>query len=590
MRTAKTTGRTGEEGAVLLIVAIALVTLLAIAALVIDLGAVRSNRAASLVAADAASTAGALDAAEGDGRAGCETALDYLELNLSGVGTLSGASCLGFPTSCDASTPSTTTTGTSGDWTVTLTYPVPDAAALLDPSAIGASGQAISTDDGDPCERFGVSITSNHEHLFASIIGAASQDTTVSSVAKTFIPPSEDFALNLLILERYDCDTITAAGSGGGLGGIVVDAVLNTDTGELDPGYIAIDSDASGVCGGDGVLDVDGSNAYIRADGPTGCDTETGTHVGPGGLTVGEGCGALRLLAPGTPGCNYPACTSSGTVSPDPSAGRERITRAPVDHRFNCKAAYPMPVGWEIDPCTDAPAPHIDNLVAAYGGTGTPTGFTSWTGAGYPCSIEGGPGTEIIAPAGNWHIDCDPFEVKRTVVFPAGDVIFDGDVVVEASGVLALNSKPAGGYPYSPDSDAAIAYMRNGNLIKAGEGSVFLYNTMMYYSASSGIAMSGGTGALTWTGPQSGNFEALSMWSESPAVHQLAGQAALDLEGVFFAPWARVVYRGNGSQEQVAAQFVSRTLSSEGQGLLVVRPNFDRAVLFPADPDTQLIR
>ena len=38
--------------------------------------------------------AGALDAAEGDGRAGCETALDYLELNLPGVGALSGASCL----------------------------------------------------------------------------------------------------------------------------------------------------------------------------------------------------------------------------------------------------------------------------------------------------------------------------------------------------------------------------------------------------------------------------------------------------------------------------------------------------------------
>ena len=407
MRHLRTGDRAGQEGAVLLIVSIAMVTLLAIAALVLDLGAVRSNRAASRVAADAASTAGALDAAEGDGRAGCETALDYLELNLAGVTTISGASCLGFPTTCDPTTPSVSTTGSSGNWTVTLTYPVPDAEAVLDPSAIGAGSQAISADDGNQCERFGVSITSNHQHLFASVIGASSQDTTVSSVARTYIPPAEDFALNLLILERYDCDAISAAGSGGGSGGIVVDAVLNTDTGELDPGFIAIDSDGSGVCGGDGVLDVDGGNAYIRADGPTGCPTETGTHVGAGGLTVGEGCGALRLLAPGVPGCNYPACTSSGTVVPDPTRGRERVTRAPVDHRFNCKPTYPFPVGWEIEPCADAPAPYIDNLVAAYGGAGTPVGFSSWTGAGYPCTIDGSPGTEIIAPAGNWHVDCD---------------------------------------------------------------------------------------------------------------------------------------------------------------------------------------
>lgn len=62
------------------------------------------------------------------------------------------------------------------------------------------------------------------------------------------------------------------------------------------------------------------------------------------------------------------------------------------------------------------------------------------------------------------------------------------------------------------------------------------------------------------------------------------------MEGAFFAPWARIIYSGNGAQQQVAAQFISRTLISAGQGLLVVRPNFDRAVLFPADPNTQLIR
>ena len=126
-----------ESGAVLLTVSLGLVAILAIAALVLDLGAVRSNRAASSLAADAAG---------GNGLAGCETALSYLELNLPGVTTLTGASCLSFPTSCDDTTPVSTTTGTAGDWVATITYPVPDGNPLLDPSAIGASTQAIVAD------------------------------------------------------------------------------------------------------------------------------------------------------------------------------------------------------------------------------------------------------------------------------------------------------------------------------------------------------------------------------------------------------------------------------------------------------------
>lgn len=583
--------RSDQTGAVLLTVSLTMVALLAVAALVLDLGSVRSNRASSSIAADAAATAGAMEVAQGDGRAGCEVAMDYLELNLPGVTTLAGANCLSFPTTCDDTTAVASTTGTSGSWIATVSYPVPDGSLLLDPSAIGAGGQIISPDDGTQCDRFAVSITSTHQHLFASVVGATSQSTNVAAVARADTDFGEDFALNLLVLERYECDAITAAGSGGGDGGILVDPVLNPVTGLLDPGFIAVDSDGSLGCGSDGVLDVDGGNAFIRADGPAGCPSEAGTHIGAGGLLVGEGCGTLRLLAPGTPGCNFPACTSSGTVAPEPASLRGRITRAPVDHRFNCKAAYSLPVGWEIDPCVDPPAPHIDNLVAAYGSAGTtPSGFNRWTAAGNLCTIEGGPGTTVIVPAGDWHIDCDPFTIKRNVYFQGGDIVFDGDVVIESSGVLAINSNLAGGPPFSPASSAAIAYFRDGTISKAGSGSLLMHRTMAYFSATSRVTMQGGAGDVIWTAPTSGNFDDLAMWSESAATNDLAGQANLDLEGVFFAPWAQIMYRGNGIQQQVEAQFISRTLSTEGQGLLVVRPSFDRAVLFPASPQTRLIR
>ena len=71
--------------------------------------------------------------------------------------------------------------------------------------------------------------------------------------------------------------------------------------------------------------------------------------------------------------------------------------------------------------------------------------------------------------------------------------------------------------------------------------------------------------------------------------HNLAGQAYLDLEGVFFTPLATVEYSGNGVQHQIEAQFVTRKLRVRGQGVLIVRPSYESAVLIPADI-VQLIR
>lgn len=572
----------------LLIVAISLSVILAIAGLVLDLGAIRSNRAASRIATDAAATAGALTLAEENGRAACETALSYLELNLPGVTALSGAACGSFPLTCDDSTPPATTTGTSGRWTATVTYPVPDDNSMIQPSAIGAGTQAVSADDLARCDRIGISVTSNHQHLFATVIGAEAHATEVSAVAVASPGSAQGLALNLLVLERYDCNAISASGGGAGNSGVLVDSVLNPATGELEAGIIAVDSDGSSGCSS-GVIDVNGANASIRADGPEGCPDQAGSHVGPGGLIVGEGCGEIRLLAPGTPGCNHPACTSSGTVAPSPTSLDHRITRAPVDHRYNCKASYPFPSGWEIDPCRDAAAPYIDDLISLYGG-GTPAGFSTWTGAGYGCNISGAPGTTIVVPSGNWRVDCNKLNVNATIIFQDGDVIFDGDVSLGSNGVLAVNTDDSGGFPYSPASTAAVMYMRDGEISKAGEASLLLHNTFVYVSGTSGVGMQGGSGTVIWTAPTTGNQEDLALWSDSADTHGFAGQAGIDLEGVFFAPWAQISYTGNGAQNQVEAQFIARSLSTSGQGWLVVRPTYDRAVLIPPPPESMLIR
>jgi hypothetical protein len=559
--------------------------LMAIAAFVIDLGVIRMHRSEAQAVVDAASAAGSLEVGEGNGQSACVNALGYVELNLGAE--FDGVDCTTMSSTCNAATPAASSADTTGDWTLTLTYPVPDGHALMDSSAIGATPQLVDYRDGFLCERIGVTLQRTQTTLFGGVIGQKVTETSVHAVAVTRPSTDADTAVNLVILERYDCDAIVAEGSGGGTGGIWVDVVVLPD-GTISPGYITVDSDGTGSgCGGDGVIDVDGGNSQIRADGPSGCPQQIGTHPGPIGTTTGEGCGIIQVLAPGTPGCNPPACTNSGTVLPDPADLHRRVTRAPIDHRYNCKGSYSMPAGWEIRPCPDTPDPHIDDLVSDVGGPGAPADYTTWTSLGHPCTIEGPPETTATAD-GDIYVDCPTFTVRRNANLTGGNVVFQGDVVIEGQGALTINGTVAD--PLTADLDAVEVVIRNGSVQKAGQATFAAHNAMVHLSPTSQLTMAGGAnGTLIWTSPNTGDFAHLALWSDSPTQHHLAGQAYLDLEGVFFTPIATVVYSGNGVQHQIEAQFVTRKLKVQGQGVLIVRPSYDSAVLIPADI-VQLIR
>ncbi|NND04670.1 MAG: hypothetical protein HKN91_17990 [Acidimicrobiia bacterium] len=195
-----------------------------------------------------------------------------------------------------------------------------------------------------------------------------------------------------------------------------------------------------------------------------------------------------------------------------------------------------------------------------------------------------------MVPPGNWFIDCSTFRVRDFVVFTGGDIVVDGNVTVNASAALVTNANNVGAFPFTAATDATVMYMRDGRISKAGQGGLVWHQTMLYLSSTSDIKMTGGAGEVIWSGAVSGDFEDLALWAETTQDIDLAGSSGLDLEGVFFAPWATIGYQGSGSQVQVAAQFISRGLSVGGNGILVVRPDFDRAVLFPFDPQSQLIR
>ncbi len=189
--------------------------------------------------------------------------------------------------------------------------------------------------------------------------------------------------------------------------------------------------------------------------------------------------------------------------------------------------------------------------------------------------------------SGNTYVDCDPLTVRRNVHFRNGNVVFAGDVIIESVGVLTVNGTSSD--PSIADADEAIAFFRGGTLRKAGDASLVMHNTTAYFGSTVAMTMQGGGGSLIWTSPEVGDFEFLALWSESPIIHELAGQAFLDMRGIFFTPNATVKYRGTGVQHQIEAQFVARKLKVQGEGVLKVSPSLDAAVLIPLDV-IQLIR
>jgi hypothetical protein len=602
--------RSEESGAILVIVAVSMVVLLLAAGLVIDLGGVRTLRADHQRVADSAVSAAAVTASSThNGEKVCETAKQYILANSAEISNLSGIDCTGFPQVCTASTAQYVGSTTVDGVTVRIAYPITDGSSFLDPSALGAPAQPVSALDGSSCDRVGVGMTSAWDATFARIAGFENFTADVGAVAKSELPVGGGVPINLLVLDRTGCQALHASGGGG----IYVDAVPIEDMdgdpsnglqSGLSQGIAASDSDGSSGCStSDGVIDIDGTGAVLRADGPEGCANQTGTHT-VGGFLAGEGCGEVSTLAPGTPGCNHPACTYGSTPpNPEPIALAERLTRAPVDHRYNCRMSYgsiTADIAWatsaltvgngqDIPGCEDAAGgtDYVHRLIRSVGASGTPSGFASWTANGLPCSIEGGPAMVLAVPAGDWHVDCPSFSIKRPVYFQGGNVIFDGGITITASGILAINATTS-----SPTVPATYTPVEpEGKFSKAGDGSFIALNTTVYTSEQvESFSLQGGNGALRWIAPNQGDFDDLALWSDSSVVHSWAGQAELSLEGVFFTPLADVEYAGTAGQNQIAAQFVANRLHARGSGVLRVAPALGRSVEFPVQPTSTLIR
>jgi Flp pilus assembly protein TadG len=593
--------RRDDRGVVIIIVALMITVLFLIVAIVVDLGATRSDRRGGQSAVDsAAASAGKTLADTGNAERACQDALDFAAVALE-IDEFTGADCADL-VGCAASVPDSVT-GMSGQYTITVHHPVLDGSPLMtNSSSISNAGVAASDDDGEPCERMAVELRTTGDPFFGEIAGSTERTSTVHAVTRIEAGQGELRALNLLLLERTDCQALTLDGQGS----VVVAAYTDPVTGFFKPGTVAVDSDGTTGCQGNkATLEAGGLSSSLVANGP--CAANPAAEC--------DGEGEIALIAPLTSGTcvgtgDTPACKENqGTIEPDASQSSERYTRAPVDHRFNCKALYTnepwyvAPLNQEIPPCPSATGStaYVDQvkaLVATY-----PAGPPLWQvygGSNPACNALSNQSNANRTFLGNVFINCDSYSPKGATNFVNGNVIFKGDVTISNGNTLNLHA-------CTPTCTPLIDPFEFGDAVNVNLSSVL--GGWVYVGGALGISGGGALdvnraavvigpggkveatgGVVDWVAPEAGPFEDLAMWSEGTAEHGMAGGGNLYLEGTFFNGQSTFKYSGDALQELDEAQFIANKMVFSGQGRIVMQPAADRAVLFPSKPTSAIIR
>lgn len=545
-----------DGGAIMVLYAVLLAVLIGMAALVLDLGALRVDRRQSQTAADMAAVAGSY-ALETNGSldtvGACNAAWQYVLSNTPGIPSTTTGPCSTFfsVTSCDPAT-AVTASKTVGAYVVSITTPVPDTSPLMGSQTVDA------TIDGGACDRVGVAIQRTRGFVFGPVLGYSQGSAGATAVGRSF-PGGKSEDVPLVILDPTGCSVLSASGQGN---------ILVQNAGAT-PGRIAIDSTGAACNSNSYVLDAGSSNnTSIKAvDG-----VDANGNVKPAGIL-------MYALYPGSGGnaaqAYNPAQVTAGRLAPRPT-GHQLVTRRPIDQAFNCKSP--------IINCTVPP--YIDNNIRTPIGcptiatsscaTTAPTGYDTYTGVCNPASNV----TVPAPPHGvGWWVNCPGGFTPNgaAVTFTSGNVVFQGTVTVKSSGSLIINSASA--------TDDFVA-IRSGGLVKDAQATIKL-NRSTVYLHNGFTNLAAGTGkctvppCLSWTAPTGGAFKSLALWSESATTHAMGGAADLSLAGLFFIPNALFSYTGQPVQTQTQAQFVVFRMEAKGQGSLVMMPNPDLQIAIP---------
>lgn len=601
----------GDDGAYAILYALLLLTVLGLAALVIDLGMLRQNRRETRLAADAAAVAGAgqLDTISGaaNPRQACLDAWSYLGTNLDFV-VPGNTGCDIFPTvvtSCPASTDPVPAIGTVEEFTIAITWPVPDASTLLTAPNVTAAGGVSATqevdplvDGEDPCARIAVQVQQDQDPTFGAVFGADGAATTVTSVARATERAGVAGPIAALnVLEDNECQAILTSGQAS----IEIAAVGDR------PGIVAVESSGRHPTGCPNnkpwVIDV--------------AETASGGHVWANGLD-GVGKGIIYSYAL-NPSANPDDAYNPGTIAPaddlllpTPTLMAQRFGATPVTNIYDCLDATDCPDSPEKYVSTlktrfDSATPQPYEHAGAFPATAFKTLSVANGVAGWPanCKVS----DVVLVPAGNWYADCNTLEVSGTLVVAGGNLVTKGGVDVKSTGCFAMNvpitgvascpTQNAAGEVVPGATDEGILFMRGGDFTKGAQAAIFVERTFVYMK-SGHIDFGAGSGALYLTNPKpdevgcdeecvNARFGKVSLWNESSDTQELGGQAAVVLRGILFVPNATFQYNGQASQVQTNAQFWANKLLITGQGTLVMAPDPNDSVARP-EAATVLIR
>ena len=564
-----------EDGVVLVLCAMVMVALLVMAALVIDLGYARGGSRLNQTTADLSALAGGKNLDIRDYSGACQNAVNYLNSNAKGMPAIGAA---GFCGQSGNNVATTTCSGgplaqakptiSSGRFTVSVHFPVPDS-EITDP------GFGAGLNDGAPCDRMRVIVTSKEPSFFGGVVDSDGLTVTRSATVRVSAGTSKR-APALWLLDPTGCVGLDVTGG----------SHVSVGTSTV-PGIITVDSDGTDCNGGQTTLDAGGAGTKI--------------DVVPTPAGVEDGSIDLFALAAGATTCSVPACDPADVpsqVNTQPVAAGERATRAPVDWTFNCKTGYPDYHGIPIADCSEAPArpAYIDLLKAAVGtsgqpgATGVPGAYQRWTTAGHSCN------SATVTVSGNWWVDCPgglSIGTGSSVTFENGNVVLDGGLKMTGSGVLRVNTAnsvpslpssclpPAVSTPciYRASAAAGFVYVRAGDLSLTG--GTFAIKHSAVYVASGVVKVAGG--APSWSAPSEGPFAGLSLWAEAVSNgFQINGGAGVVLSGTFFTPEAKPLsLAGGGNWGQQSAQFISYHLAVSGGAILSVSPDPDNAIPLP---------
>jgi Flp pilus assembly protein TadG len=558
-----------------------MVTLLIIAALVIDVGRMRSRGQSMQTAADLSALAAATGLRNSDLAAACQAAVNYFNTNAPSSSAITASTFCAqsgndvTTTTCNGGTlaeakPSATVNGV----TLSIHYPVPDS-EITSSGVVGAR-----PNDGTPCQRLSVVITDTQAGFFTGLTGHSSLTGTRSATIRV-LPGHPEKSPALWLLDPTGCTSLKVGGG----------SSVTVGNSAVASGLITVDSDGT-TCSA--------NQSTITAGGGTGINAVGTGPSDPGMITLDALPGGSSVCV--TPACN-PSDISSGFISPQPVAALQRATRAPVDWQFNCKSTYPNYYGIAISGCTDGNPAYVDNLKTAIGAT---TGvlpsatYKSYKGNGYNCNPSG----TVTVPAGNWLVDCSPLKLNGSAIltFAGGNVVFDGGVSMSGSAQLKFNtSNPTSTLPANcipptvtipcldnSSSKAAFVWFRSGDISITGGTltalGVTIFDNYGYLKSSANPP--------TWSAPTEGPFAGLAYWSDytsGSSQYQVNGGSGANLTGIFFAPYATpFTLAGGGNWGQQAAQFISYQLVVTGNSILSITPNQQAVKIVP--PVTTLIR